>query len=47
MTSLRSQHRQLQHDKAERDGEVQDLRVRLQFAEEQVGPQDHTAMLQG
>eukprot|EP00891_Asterochloris_glomerata_P008911 jgi/Astpho2/8911/Aster-x0832 len=36
VTRLRSRHQQLQRDKAERDGEVQDLRVRLQSAEEKV-----------
>ena len=45
LTRLRSQHQQLQRNKAERDGEVQDLRVRLQSAEEKVGPYGHTAVL--
>ena len=45
VTRLRSRHQQLQRDKAERDGEVQDLRVRLQSAEEKVGPFGHTAVL--
>ena len=38
MARLRSQHHQLQHDKAECEGEVQDLRLRLQSAEDKVGP---------